>query len=116
MSARLDCLWKIFHTDMLLLLEVVVCLWLSQHFKSLFPIVVALIFSTELLLTEAISCPGRTLLSTVLDYVLEQWFSVFLTRRPLVSHVVRIPNHEMMSLPLHDCNFVTTVNRNVSEM
>lgn len=47
----------------------------TQHFKSLFPIIVSLVFTIELLLTEVILCPKGTLLSTVLDYVLEQCFS-----------------------------------------
>lgn len=47
----------------------------TQHFQSLFPIIVALVFTIELLLTEAVLYPEGTLLRTVLEYVLEQCFS-----------------------------------------
>lgn len=47
---------------------------------------------------------------------LELWFSAFLMLWPFntVPQVVLTPNHKVISLLLHNCNFATVVNRNVN--
>ena len=47
---------------------------------------------------------------------LDLWVSTFLILQLLntVSHVVVNPNHKIISLLLHNCNFATVVNHNVN--
>ena len=47
---------------------------------------------------------------------LVQWFSTFLMLRPFnaAPHVVVTPNHKIIALMLHNCNFATVMNHNVN--
>ena len=49
-------------------------------------------------------------------FVLKQWFSTFLMLQPFntVIHIMVSPNHKIISLPLHHCNFSTVMNGNVN--
>ena len=48
--------------------------------------------------------------------VSEQWFSTVWMQRPFntLPHVVLTPNHEIILLLLHNCNFATVMNSNVN--
>lgn len=52
----------------------------------------------------------------VAGITVDQWFSTFL-RLPFfktVPHDVVILNHNVISLPFHNCNFATVMSRNVN--
>ena len=46
----------------------------------------------------------------------EQWFSTFLILRPFntVPHLVVTPNHKIILLLIHNCNFATVMNYSVN--
>ena len=44
---------------------------------------------------------------------LDQWFSTFLMLRPF-SIVMVTPNHEIIQLWIHNCNFASPMNHNVN--
>ena len=45
---------------------------------------------------------------------LVQWFSTFLMLQPFNTSCCADPNHKIIPLLLHDCNFATLTNRNAN--
>lgn len=56
--------------------------------------------------------PGKKIKQKGID----QWFSSFLALQPfnITSHVVRIPNHKISPLLLHNSNAATVMDHNIN--
>lgn len=69
--------------------------------------------------SHSTSSPGyNSLLPLSFNCLLNQWFSIFLMLQPLNTtlRVVVTLNHKTISLLIHNCNFSTIMNHNVSDM